>query len=120
MIHGKLLLPLTATMLMLTSSEIAKAAPAEAEAPLIEKPDFTPDASGQYNIDALEALGSVKAPAVSPDGKSLLYGIGYESVEQNRSNVDLYVSDIDGKNVRRITAPPRARARLCGSTADAR
>lgn len=108
MIHGKLLLPLTATMLMLSSFETAKAESKDADAPLIDKPDFTPDASGHYSIDALEALGSVKAPAVSPDGKSLLYGIGYESVEQNRSNVDLYISDIDGKNVRRITRTPKS------------
>ena len=64
MIHGKILVPLTATMLMLSSYEITKAAAPEADAPIIEKPDFTPDPSGHYNIDALEALGSVKTPAV--------------------------------------------------------
>ena len=72
------------------------------DAKIIDKPDFTsPD--GQYTIAALEALGRVSAPSVSPDGKKLLYGVSYESVEENKSNLDLYVTDIDGTDTQRIT-----------------
>lgn len=87
----------------MTATAMMMAATAQgADAPLIDKPDFTP-VDGRYTIDALEALGSVSAPAVSPDGKKILYGVKYESVEQNKSNLDLYVMDTDGKNVKRIT-----------------
>ncbi len=75
------------------------------EAAIIDKPDFTPD-NGTYNIDALEALGRVSAPAVSPDGKKVLYGISYESLEQNKSNLDLYLMNLDGSDKQRITRTP--------------
>ena len=74
---------------------------------IIEKPDFTPT-DGRYSIEVLEALGRVGDPVVSPDGKKILYGISYESVEQNRSNLDLYVMDINGANKRRITRTARS------------
>lgn len=110
-ITSKLITSVTASIMLSTSPLTSAAADTEKKAeemPLIEKPDFKPDASGQYSIDALEALGSVKAPALSPDGKSLLYGISYESVEQNRSNVDLYTCNLDGSNQKRITRTPKS------------
>lgn len=69
---------------------------------VIDKPDFKPE-NREYTIDALEALGRVSAPAVSPDGKKVLYGISYESVEQNKSNLDLYVMNPDGSDNQRLT-----------------
>ena len=69
---------------------------------IIDKPDFTP-VNGKYDIDALEALGRVSAPVVSPDNSKILYGVSYESVEQNKSNLDLYVMNIDGSENTRIT-----------------
>ncbi len=86
---------------------MAASASATENAPLIDKPDFQPT-NGQYDINALEALGRVSAPEVSPDGEKILYGISYESVEQNKSNLDLYVMDIDGKNNQRITRTPES------------
>lgn len=61
---------------------------------IIDKPQFT-SSDGVFNIDALEALGRVAAPVVSPDGAKLLYSVSYESVEENRSNADLYVADLN-------------------------
>ena len=55
---------------------------------IIDKPEFT-SATGIFDIDALEALGSVGAPVVSPDGTKVLFGISYESLEENKSNMDL-------------------------------
>lgn len=72
------------------------------EAPLIEKPEYK-SANGIFDIDALEALGRVSGPAVSPDGSTVLYSVSYESVEQNKSNAELWLMDIDGSNQRRIT-----------------
>lgn len=72
------------------------------EAAIIDKPDYTPT-NRQYDIDALEALGRVSAPVVSPDGQKILYGVSYESVEQNKSNLDLYTMNIDGSDKQRLT-----------------
>ena len=72
------------------------------ETDIIDRPDFK-SATGIFDIDALEALGRVSEPRVSPDGKCVLFGVSYESVPQNKSNRDLYVMNIDGTGVTRIT-----------------
>lgn len=69
---------------------------------IIDKTDFK-SADGVFDIDALEALGRVSGAVVSPDGKKVLYGVSYESVEENKSNNDLYVMNTDGSDVQRIT-----------------
>ncbi len=91
-------------LVMITSAVMLAACTTgnDSESKIIDKPDFTP-ANRQYTIEALEALGRVTAPTVSPDGKKLLFGISYESVEENKSNLDIYAMDIDGGNQQRIT-----------------
>lgn len=74
---------------------------------IIEKTDFK-SKTGIFDIDALEALGRVNAPAVSPDGSKILFGIGYESVELNKSNTDLYTVNPDGSELVRITRTPKS------------
>ena len=74
---------------------------------LIDKPEFK-SANRTFDIEALEALGRVSGPAVSPDGKKVLYGVSYESVEQNKSNNELYVMNIDGSNATRLTHTPQS------------
>ncbi len=74
---------------------------------IIDKPDFTPE-NGQYTIDALEAFGKVSSPVVSPDKSKILYGISYESLEQNKSTLDLYVMNLDGSDNQRITRTPES------------
>lgn len=74
---------------------------------LIDKPEFK-SANRTFDIEALEALGRVSGPAVSPDGKQVLYGVSYESVEQNKSNNELYVMNIDGTDATRLTRTPQS------------
>lgn len=74
---------------------------------LIDKPEFK-SANRTFDIEALEALGRVSGPAVSPDGKKVLYGVSYESVEQNKSNNELYVINIDGTDATRLTHTPQS------------
>ena len=69
---------------------------------IIDKTDFH-SASGIFDIEALEALGRVSEPVVSPDGSKILFGISYENLEENASNRDLYTMDTDGSNQQRIT-----------------
>ncbi|MDE6331829.1 MAG: peptidase S9, partial [Muribaculaceae bacterium] len=98
---------MTASALMLAS--VAQAAePADtAGNPLIEIPAFH-SATGIFDIDALEALGRVSSPTVSPDGKKILFGISYENLELNRSNNDLWVMNTDGSGLKRLTATEKS------------
>lgn len=90
------------SIVMSTTLLATTAAGVAAEEAIIDKPDFK-STDGKYTIEVLEALGSVKDPVVSPDKKKILYGVSYESVEQNKSNLDLYTMDINGQNKTRIT-----------------
>ena len=74
---------------------------------IIDKPVFN-SPNGVFSIEALQALGRVSSPVLSPDKKKVLYGISYESVEENRSNNDLYVMNIDGTEQVRITRTPKS------------
>ncbi|MDE6333984.1 MAG: peptidase S9, partial [Muribaculaceae bacterium] len=87
---------------MLLSAAAGATEVSAADAPIIERPDFK-SATGIFDIDALEALGRVSAPCVSPDGTRVLYGISYESVPQNKSNNELWTMNIDGSGQTRIT-----------------
>lgn len=96
--HKALIMSATALML----NAMAPTATLAEETDIIDRPDFK-SATGIFDIDALEALGRVSEPRVSPDGKRVLFGVSYESVPQNKSNRDLYVMNIDGIGVTRIT-----------------
>ena len=75
------------------------------EAPIIEKPEVTVE-NGHFAPELLEAFGRVSEPQISPDGSKVLYGVSFESIEQNKSNRELWVMDIDGSNPTRITKSP--------------
>lgn len=96
---NKSILPVAAASLMALASGCAH------QEEMIEKPDFE-SATGIFDIDALEALGRVSNPQISPDGKKVLYGVSYESVELNRSNNELYTMNLDGSDVKRLTRTP--------------
>lgn len=53
--------------------------------------------------EALWAMGRVSGYAASPDGKRVVYQVGYYSVEQNKGHQVLYVMDANGKNKRLLT-----------------
>ncbi len=61
-----------------------------------------------YTIDVIESLGRVSAPAVSPDGKTVLFGISYEDLAANSANNDLYTISVDGGEPLRITDTPKS------------
>ena len=71
--------------IMLTTALIAATAlsscnsKSEADGNIIDKPAFE-STDGVFSIDALEALGRVSGPCVSPDGTKVLYGVSYELV----------------------------------------
>lgn len=53
--------------------------------------------------EALWAFGRVSGIEVSPDGETVLYGVSYYSIEQNKGNRDLYSININGENNKQIT-----------------
>lgn len=93
---NKSLLPVAAASLMAIATSCGQ------QEEMIEKPNFS-SATGIFDMEALEALGRVSNPQVSPDGKKILYGVSYESVELNKSNNELYTMNLDGTDVKRHT-----------------
>ncbi len=53
--------------------------------------------------EALWAMGRIGGATASPDGKQVVYQVGYHSVTQNKSQQMLFVMDADGKNKRQLT-----------------
>ena len=53
--------------------------------------------------EALWAMGRIGGATASPDGKRVVYQVGYYSVKQNKSQQMLFVMDADGKNKRQLT-----------------
>lgn len=72
------------------------------KAKLIEKPQITLE-SDLMTPEALWAFGRVSGQEVSPDGKTVIYGISYYSIEQNKGNRELHAIDINGENQKQLT-----------------
>ena len=58
---------------------------------------------GHMTPKALLAFGRLSDPQVSPDGKHILYGVSYTSVEENRSVRNLYICNLDGSDNQLLT-----------------
>ena len=74
---------------------------------------FAQEMIGKQNIsltndlltpEALWAMGRISNYAASPDGKKIVYQVGYYSVKQNKSHHVLYAVDADGSSKRLLTA----------------
>ncbi len=52
--------------------------------------------------ELLHLFGQVSSGVASPDGKTVIYGVSYGSIEQNRRNRELFSVDMDG-NKQQIT-----------------
>ena len=87
-----------ASAILMTSSACEK----PLDEKIIDKVDFKSE-NGIFDINALQALGRVSDPQISPDKTKILYGISYESIDENSSNRDLYIINIDGSDNKRIT-----------------
>lgn len=53
--------------------------------------------------EALWAMGRIGGATTSPEGKQVVYQVGYYSVKKNKSQQMLFVMDADGKNKRQLT-----------------
>ncbi len=59
--------------------------------------------SDRMTPEALWAMGRIGGYAASPDGKHIVYQVGYYSVKENKSHHILYVMDADGQNQKKLT-----------------
>ena len=69
----------------------------------IKKPRISTD---HFTAEVMHQLGKVSDPQVSPDGKKVLYGVTYTSIEKNRGCRQLFVMNIDGTENTQITKSP--------------
>ena len=58
---------------------------------------------GVMTPEALWAMGRIGEVSVSPDAKSIVYGVSYYSVEQNKSHHTLNIMGADGSNGTKLT-----------------
>ena len=65
-------------------------------------------ASDRMTPEALWAMGRIGGAQASPDGKQVVYQVGYYSVKENKSHQTLYVMDADGKNKRQLTTSAKS------------
>ena len=68
----------------------------------IGKSDITVE-DGHMTPEVLLSFGRLSDPQVSPDGKYILYGVSYTSIEENRSVRNLYICDIEGNENQLLT-----------------
>lgn len=58
---------------------------------------------GVMTPETLLELGRLSDPQISPDGTKILYGVSYNSIEDNRSCRNLFLCDIDGSHRVQLT-----------------
>ena len=60
--------------------------------------------SDRMTPEALWAMGRIGGAAASPDGKIVVYQVGYYSVKENKGHQVLYTTSADGKSCRQLTS----------------
>jgi dipeptidyl aminopeptidase/acylaminoacyl peptidase len=63
---------------------------------------------GRLSAEIMQLLGQVGGANVSPDGKTVLYTVGYTDIEANKRNEDIFTVNIDGSNRQQITHSPKS------------
>ena len=58
---------------------------------------------GKMTPEVLLSFGRLSDPQISPDGKYILYGVSYTSIEDNRSCRNIFVCNADGTGKVQLT-----------------
>jgi dipeptidyl aminopeptidase/acylaminoacyl peptidase len=77
----------------------------------IGKPDVKIE-NGRISPEVLWTFGRVGDVCVSPDGKRVAYTVTYYSIKENKSNSDIYLMDVDGRNKKQLTETPEREGSL--------
>lgn len=78
----------------------------ETSAPLIGRVDIKVP-NGVMTPEVLHSMARVSDAKLSPDGKKVLYGVTFMSIEQNKGNRELFVINLDGSDKKQITTTPQ-------------
>lgn len=97
---------LMATSLLLSACTTTQKQ-AEETAPLIGRAELKIN-DGLLTPEVLYSMGRVSDAKLSPDGKQVLYGVTFFSIEQNKGNRELFIVNIDGSDRRQITKTPES------------
>lgn len=74
---------------------------------IIEKPAITLT-SDRVTPEVLWAFGRLSDSQISPDNQTILYGVTYYSIEENKGNRELYTIKVDGSDLKRITTSAKS------------
>ena len=58
---------------------------------------------GKMTPEILVTMSKVSAPQISPDGKKILYTVGYTDIAQNKGNSEIFVMNADGTGRTQLT-----------------
>ena len=58
--------------------------------------------------EALWAMGRIGAAEASPNGKQVVYQVGYYSVKENKGHQMLFIMDANGKNQKALTTDAKS------------
>lgn len=61
-----------------------------------------------FMIEDLYKIKSISAPAISPDGKRILFTVTESILKEGKTNSEIYLMNIDGSNQRKLTSNPAA------------
>ncbi len=59
-----------------------------------------------FSIHDMLAMQRISDPRVSPDGKQIVFGLRTTDLDANRGRSDLWLVNVDGTNLRRLTSHP--------------
>ena len=96
-----------ATILATALSICCSSVNAQENASFIGKSNITLQ-SDLMTPEALWAMGRIGTAQASPDGKHIIYQVGYYSVEQNKGHQVIYIMDSDGKNNKMLTTSAKS------------
>lgn len=60
--------------------------------------------------EVLWSFGRLGGTQVSPDGKSVIYGVTYFNIQENKSYRDIYIIPVDGGEAKKLTDTPEKEA----------
>lgn len=96
-----------ATILATALSICCSSVNAQENASFIGKRNITLQ-SDLMTPEALWAMGRIGTAQASPDGKHIIYQVGYYSVKQNKGHQVIYIMDSDGKNNKMLTTSAKS------------
>lgn len=96
-----------ATILATALSICCSSVNAQENASFIGKSNITLQ-SDLMTPEDLWAMGRIGTAQASPDGKHIIYQVGYYSVKQNKGHQVIYIMDSDGKNNKMLTTSAKS------------